>query len=228
VIKPKSKSRRPAGAGAGAPAERDGDTEQRILDAAHRVFLHRGTAGARMQEIADEADVNKALLHYYFRSKARLAEAVFRHAAQQLLPPVIAILASDLELADKVERVVDLELRHLARSPYLPGYLLSELNHHPERAHLVVTAIAGLPPEKVRATVLDALRRQIDARVRTGAMRAIAPEQFVVNLLSLCVFPFAARPMLTIILGLDDKGFQRFIERRRNELVPFFLGALRP
>jgi len=52
---------------------RDGDTEQRILDAAHTVFLRRGTAGARMQEIAKEAAVNSALLHYYFRSKERLA-----------------------------------------------------------------------------------------------------------------------------------------------------------
>jgi hypothetical protein len=41
----------------------NGDTEQRILDAAHAVFVRRGTAGARMQEIAAEAGVNQALLH---------------------------------------------------------------------------------------------------------------------------------------------------------------------
>ena len=63
---------------------RDGDTEQRILYAAHVVFLHRGTAGARMQDIASQAGVNQALLHYYFRSKDRLSEAVFRRAAAQL------------------------------------------------------------------------------------------------------------------------------------------------
>ena len=76
----------------------DRDTEQRILDAAHVVFLRRGTAGARMQEIAKEADVNSALLHYYFRSKERLAEAVFQRAAMQLMPAVIRILGSDAEL----------------------------------------------------------------------------------------------------------------------------------
>ena len=73
----------------------DGNTEQRILDAAHAVFLRRGTAGARMQDIATEAGVNQALLHYYFRSKERLAEAVFRRAARQLLPAVIEVMASD-------------------------------------------------------------------------------------------------------------------------------------
>ena len=73
MIKPNSKTaRRPP------PAGRDRDTEQRILDAAHRVFLRRGTAGARMQEIADEAAVNKALLHYYFRSKDEILFEVHR------------------------------------------------------------------------------------------------------------------------------------------------------
>src|SRR5262245_30229361 len=115
-------------------ARKDGDTEQRILDAAHTVFLHRGTAGARMQDIAREAGVNQALLHYYFRSKDRLAEAVFRRAAAQLFPRVIEILASDADLDDKVAHVVDLELEHLLRAPYLPAYILSELAHHPDRA----------------------------------------------------------------------------------------------
>src|SRR5258706_676039 len=99
---------------------RDGDTEQRILDAAHIVFLRRGTAGARTQEIAKEAGVNSALLHYYFRSKERLAEAVFRHAAGQLLPNAVRILGSDADLETKIQQIVDLELRRLSETPYLP------------------------------------------------------------------------------------------------------------
>jgi TetR/AcrR family transcriptional regulator len=77
------------------------DTEQRILDAAHRVFVRLGTAGARTQEIAKEAGVNSALLHYYFRTKERLAEAVFRRAAGKLMPTVIGILASNLDIETK-------------------------------------------------------------------------------------------------------------------------------
>src|SRR5687768_18539732 len=85
------------------PAE-DTDAEQRILDAAHAVFLRRGTAGARMQEIADEAGVNKALLHYYFRSKDRLAEAVFGRILRGMFPPLVAILGSELEIDEKVRQ----------------------------------------------------------------------------------------------------------------------------
>src|SRR6266542_5494953 len=105
-------------------AEPDGQTEQRILDAAHTVFLRRGTAGARMQDIAAEAGVNQALLHYYFRSKDRLSEAVFRRAAAELFPRVIEVMASAAALEEKVARVVHLELDHLSRTPYLPGYII--------------------------------------------------------------------------------------------------------
>jgi len=207
---------------------RDGDTEQRILDAAHTVFLRRGTAGARMQEIAKEAAVNSALLHYYFRSKERLAEAVFQRAAMQLMPAVIRILGSDVELEAKVEQVVEVELHQLQKAPYLPGYILSELAHHPERAGQLVAAVTGMVPAEIGMRVGAVLGEQIDQRVRAGHMHPIAPDQFIVNLLSMCVFPFAARPMLMALLGFDQAGFDRFIDRRRQELAPFFLRALRP
>jgi TetR/AcrR family transcriptional regulator len=207
---------------------RDERTEERILGAAHAVFVRRGTAGARMQEIAHEAAVNQALLHYYFRSKERLAEAVFRRAAGELLPRVIDVLGSDQAIEDKVARVVELELDHLLRAPFLPGYLISELHHHPERVPQLISAITGLSPGDISSKVFVKLRAQIDARVEAGTMRAITPDQFVVNLLALCVFPFAARPMLMALLGVNREGFERFIGRRRTELTPFFLKALRP
>src|SRR5262252_1036415 len=163
-----------------APA-RDGTTEQRILDAAHAVFVRRGTAGARMQDIASAAAVNQALLHYYFRSKDRLSDAVFRRAAAQFMPRIIAIMASDAPLDQKVERVVELELEHLARVPYLPGYIISELTHHPDRARQLFAAIAGIAPDDIRSKVIATIRTQIDAQVRKGTMRPIAPEQFMVN-----------------------------------------------
>jgi TetR/AcrR family transcriptional regulator len=209
-------------------SQRDESTEQRILDAAHAVFIRSGTAGARTQEIAKEAGVNSALLHYYFRSKERLAEAVFTRAAGQLLPAVIRILGSDAALEDKVDQVVQTELQHLTKAPYLPGYILSELAHHPDRAGQLVSAVTGRVPAEIGMRVGAVLGRQIEERVRAGHMHQIAPDQFIVNLLSMCVFPFAARPMLMALLGFDQAGFDRFIDRRRKELAPFFLRALRP
>jgi AcrR family transcriptional regulator len=213
---------------AAAHAERDRDTEQRILDAAHAVFMRTGTAGARMQEIAREAGVNSALLHYYFRSKDRLAEAVFHRAAAQLLPAVVGVLGSDRPLPEKVRAIVELELDRLSRTPYLPAYIISELAHHPERIAQLVSALTGSQPDALGRRMLRVVGGQIDEEVRARRMRPIAPEQFLVNLLSLCIFPFAARPMIAALMGLDDKAFARFIRERRATLPQFFLSALRP
>jgi AcrR family transcriptional regulator len=210
------------------PAERDTDTEARILDAAHLVFVRRGTAGARMQEIADEAGVNKALLHYYFRSKSRLAAAVFQRVARGLFLRVSEILGSDAGIEDKVRRVIRLYLEQLTKTPYAPAYVISELNQHPDRAAQFVEAVRHIREQSLSPDVLDTLGKQIRRRVRAGEMRAISTPQFVANLASLCIFPFAARPMLCAILDLDDRGFARFIEERKTVLPEFFLNALRP
>jgi AcrR family transcriptional regulator len=207
--------------------ELDGGSEARILEAAREVFLRRGTAGARMAEIAEQAGVNQALLHYYFRTKARLAGAVFQRAARDLLPAVVKTLMSDLPLAEKVRRVVDLELSMLLRHPFLPGYILSELNHHPERVEQFVEVTAGLRIDEIAPRLFARLGRQIETAVEAGEIRPIAPEQFVLNLLSLCIFPFAARPLVAAMTGLDDAGFRAMIELRKTELPEFFLGGLR-
>jgi TetR/AcrR family transcriptional regulator len=208
--------------------KRDTDTEARILDAAHVVFVRRGTAGARMQEIADEAGVNKALLHYYFRSKSRLAAAVFQRVARGLFLRVSEILGSDADLDDKVRRVIQLYLEQLTKTPYAPAYVISELNQHPDRAAQFVEAVRQIRAQSLNDDVLDTLGKQIRRRVRAGAMRAISTPQFIANLASLCIFPFAARPMLCAILDLDERGFSRFIEERKTVLPEFFLNALRP
>jgi AcrR family transcriptional regulator len=207
---------------------RDGDTEQRILEAAHRVFVRGGTAGARTQEIAAEAGVNSALLHYYFRSKERLAAAVFRRAAGELFPAVTRVLVSDLPLDQKVREVIAIELDRLSRTPYLPAYIISELAYHPERIRELLAALTGEQPGALGQTVLTTIRAQIRAEVRAGRLRPIGAEPFLVNLLSLCIFPFAAQPMLAALLGLDNESFARFIRDRKRELPEFFMKALRP
>lgn len=203
-------------------------TEQRILDAARAVFVRRGTAGARMQEIAEEAGVNQALLHYYFRTKERLSAAVFQQVAGRLFPALMQTLGSDLTLDEKIDRLIALYLDNLQRSPFLPGYLLSELHHHPERVEQLLASVAGRNPGDVMPPAFGRLAQQIDEGVRAGTLRPIRPEQFAANLISLCIFPFAARPMLRIVFGMDDQAFAQFIERRKTELPQFFRNALRP
>jgi TetR/AcrR family transcriptional regulator len=206
----------------------DGATEQRILEAARAVFVRKGTAGARMQEIAAEAGVNQALLHYYFRSKERLSAAVFQQVATRLFPAIAETLGSDLPLDVKIDRFVALYLENLQRAPFLPAYLLSELHYHPERVEQVLASVTGGAPGAVMRPLFKKLGTQIDERVRAGTMRRIAPEQFAANLISLCIFPFAARPMFRIMFEMDDASFAAFIERRKTEIPEFVRNAIRP
>src|SRR5213592_1889578 len=143
-------------------ASRDGDTEQRILEAAHAVFVRRGTAGARMQEIAAEAGVNQALLHYYFRSKERLSNAVFQQMASRLFPALIQTMGGDGTIDEKIGAVIGLYIDNLSRNPFLPGYLLSELHHHPERLPQFLVAATGTQPGKELARAFGKLGDQLE------------------------------------------------------------------
>jgi AcrR family transcriptional regulator len=207
---------------------RDQDTEERILTAAHAVFIRRGTHGARMQEIADEAGVNKALLHYYFRSKDRLAEEVFRRTYSVAIPRVVQTLASELPIEEKVRGVARLYLEVLGRNPFLPGYLICEMHQHPERVRDLAARMQPIPLTEVTAHVLGPLRRQLEEQGRAGTIRPIAAEQFVVHLFALCIFPFAARPMLTLVLGLDAVRYDAMLAEREREVVEFMMRGLRP
>jgi AcrR family transcriptional regulator len=207
---------------------RDGETEERILQAARTVFVRHGTAGARMQEIAEEAGVNQALLHYYFRSKDRLAQAVFRDVAGRMVPSIVALFGSEISIEQKVVQFVHLYIDVLRHSPFIPGYIVAELHFNPERLTALASEIAGTHPANVMQSFLPRLGAQIDEQVRIGAMRSIAPDQFLVNLVALCVFPFVARPVLRIVFGQDDAAFSRFLDERRSELPEFILNALRP
>lgn len=209
------------------PADSDQQTEKRILDAARSVFVRRGTAGARMQEIATVAGVNQALVHYYFRSKERLAAAVFREAASRMVPAVVQLLASKGSLEEKVESFVHLYIDTVSAHPYLPGYVLAELHMHPNRLTALRELSRELGPQQGKK-LLERLSADLDSAASEGRIRRMPAEQLLVNVAALCVFPFAARPVLNAAFGLDDEGFDAFLRERRAELPGFILRALRP
>ena len=211
-----------------APRSRDQDTEQRILEAARTVFLRRGTAGARMQEIAREAGVNQALLHYYFRSKERLSAAVFQQVASRIFPALVQTLAADISLDQKIDTLIGVYLDNLSQNPFLPGYLISELHHHPERVQQLLSIAIGAEPQTVMAPLLEKLGEQIDERVAPARCAASHPQQFAINIVSLCIFPFAARPMLSSPSAWTTPPSRGSSSQRRKELPDFIRNALRP
>ncbi len=219
MVKPDSSSRRSKAPRAEPPA--DQDTRDRILDAAHTIFVRKGTASSRTQEVAAEAGVNKALVHYYFGTKAALADAIFERALGALMPRLFGILADpDRSIEEKVPAIVREQIDFHSARPYFAGYLISELHAEPERIARLMTRQGRVP--------LDVLRKQLRQAARAGTIRRISAEQFVANMMGLLIFPFAIRPALCELLSLDAAGWRAFVEERRRLVPAFFMAGLRP
>lgn len=201
----------------------DPSTETRILNAAHTVFVRKGTHATTMKDIAEEADVNQALLHYYFSDKKTLADTVFEEVASDLIPQIQDAFVAEQPIEQKVERIVQKYLTYIRENPYLPKYIVGELNRNPETMKKRLRSLELAPFED-----LDVLEAQLREKAEEEALRPISAEQFVVNLLSLCLFPFLARPLIETMLDMDDEVFERFIEARKEEVPEFVLRALQP
>jgi len=198
--------------------EKDQSTEARIFEAASAVFYEKGYAGARMQEIADRAGINKAMLHYYYRNKDKLFEGVFRTARLQVLGPVLDVLDADLPLREKIERAVHTYIDQLVAHPEVPSFVLHELRRHPDRVHRFID-------EEVQV-LFRGLAHQIRETDRRSTVEPVAPEHVVVNLVALCVFPFVGRPVIQAVLGLDEARFAAFIQERKQTVTIFMCNAL--
>ena len=111
---------------------KDGSAEEKILAAAQKVFMTKGMAGARMQDIANEAGINKALLHYYFTDKDKLFEVVFLAEAQKFFPKINAIFNSDIPLFGKIENFVTEYIDEMQENPFLPWFVMNEINRDPD------------------------------------------------------------------------------------------------
>ena len=198
----------------------DQTTEEKILAAAKKVFVRSGMAGARMQDIADEAGINKAMLHYYFRNKEKLFEVIFREAAARLFPKLNLIFESDLSLFEKIEKFTAQYIDVILENPYLPLFVLNEIHRDPEAFLTHIWQRENMPrPEKF----LD----QIEREIKKGNIKRISPLQLLLNLISLCIFPFMARPMFQIHLGVDDLQFRNLMQQRKTEVPRFIIDAIR-
>ncbi len=194
-------------------------TEEQILKAAKQIFQERGFAGARMQEIADEAGINKSMLHYYFRSKDKLFQQVFQDSIRQFFPEILKVLNADLALVPKIEKLVETYYEMFKKHPHLPRFVIHEMNQHPKRFREFL--------EKINFEIPKQFLKQIQAEIKAGTMKHIDPREFIINTIGLCVFPLIARPMIETVFYMNDEQYQQFLEQRKKELPKFILNAVK-
>lgn len=195
-------------------------TEQKIFEAAREVFTQKGMDGAKMQEIADRAGINKALLHYYYRSKEKLYEMVVRAVIGKALPALRQIIESNLPLEEKIRGFISTYIDVISHNTFIPLFIISEINKHPE--HFFETI---LPKDLPKPEVFF---RQVEEEIAAGRIRPVKPQHLIVHIISMCVFPFVGKPMVRILLGMSSGEMRVFLEERKQEVTVFVLAALRP
>lgn len=193
----------------------DESTEERILSAATRVFLEKGKDGARMREIADEAGINKALLHYYFRSKEQLYREVVLREVSGFFRELVASFSAEEEIENFLRRFVENYIDRLAANPQVVRFLTWELGSG-----------GAIVRDVVRETVRDSLSGDLfrsftavlDRAVRGGRIRPVDPQHLIMNVIGMCLYAFLASPILEHIFpGLRTQD-ERFIEKRKREI----------
>ncbi len=185
-------------------------TEEKIYEAARRVFVSKGMEGARMQEIADEAGMNKALLHYYYRSKENLFKAVFKDIFTKFFRKIGTALLSEATVKEKLMLFIDEYVDLIQSNPYVPQFIINEINRDPLMLKSLMFE-SGIEPQKILF--------MFDKQANGETLKKIDPRHLVVSIIGMLVFPIVARPILQMIYFNDDQDVYNQFLTERKEIV---------
>ena len=196
-------------------------TEQIILNKAKEVFMQKGFAGARMQEIADAAGINKAMLHYYFRSKEQLFKVIVEDIMQGFLPQLGDALAGEGSVIEKLEKVIRLYISIISENPFVPMFVLHELSQN--RTSFITT----MKKRAARFPDFPAFFMQIIEEQAEGKIKPVPPAHLIMNVMGMVIFPFIAKPVVINLVGVPEGQFDVMMHQRADVVVGFMKDALR-
>lgn len=199
--------------------QKNSETEELILEAAKHVFITKGLSGARMQEIADKAGINKAMLHYYFRNKDTLFKAVFANTFSQAMHMINEVFTKELPLFDKIRLFTDNYISFLIKNPHLPVFIISEIQRNP--------GFFKELSQNIELPRIGVFMNQIQIEIEEGTIKPIQPHQLVVNIISLCVFPIISKSVLLTIGQIDEAQYEMLMESRKKEVADFVINSIK-
>lgn len=204
--------------------ERSTETEERIFEAALKVFGQKGKEGARMQEIADEAGINKAMLHYYFRSKDRLYEEVFGFVMRRFLGSFAQALRHADTFEEMLRAFIDTYIDFVAENLSVVRLMVNEnLSGGPvmvKHIRAFVETSEYAPPRFFAVRVQEAVRR--------GEIRPVDPLQLLLTVVAGCAFPFLITPILNLLNPEAAQNRPAFLAARKAHLFDVIYHGLRP
>ena len=192
---------------------KDLSTEQKIKEAAIKVFQKKGFAATRTRDIAQEAGLNLALINYYYRSKQNLFDLIMEEKLITFFKNFIpVILAADVSLEEKIKLVSQNYINLLLENPDLPIFVLNAIHNDPGHFSKIVQGA-----ELIQHSALVEQLKKINPKIKF--------EQFFMNFLALCIFPFIVRPAISQISDPINKNFEHLM-RERVKLIPKWMDVM--
>ncbi len=177
-------------------------TEQKIRQAATKVFLEKGFAGTTTRDIAGEAGMNVALLNYYFRSKQKLFDSVFDEMLQLFFDGIKTVLNQPIPLKDKIIALIDHDFNMFRQSPALVIFVLSELHRNPDR---FIPALIG-----AEGQFMPLFQQQLEEAHQAGLIRPIDAAHLMGIMSANTQFVFVSKNMHMKVWKQTDEEFEVF------------------
>jgi AcrR family transcriptional regulator len=195
----------------------DQSTEEKIKEAARIVFTSKGYAATRVRDIAAEANINLALVNYYFRSKEKLFDLIMAETMQKLFEKIRPVINDEsTTLEEKLGGIAENYLDLLVENPELPLFVVSEMRSGSNK----LPAMTG----NGKLFLESHFAKQLHLLAAEGKLK-FHPINVIMNLLGLIVFPFIGRPLLLKTGILKDEEFKKIIEERKK-LIPLWIVSI--
>ena len=192
--------------------ENNENLEDRIVDVAKDVFLENGFEMTSMSDIAAKVGINRPTLHYYFRTKERMFRAVLAPIFETFMPKVQTILAGDIPFIERLEKILDEYLIIFSENPFLPRFVLSEIQRNPDNLILMIHRF-GIE------RMLQQLSEILDKEMDTGKINRIPHIIILCTFYSQLTLPFLTRNMLMKVFSDDTARYKVFLEEWKQNIL---------
>ena len=189
------------------------DLEQQIIKTAQQLFIEKGFVETSMSDIAATVGINRPTLHYYFRTKDKLFQAVFGMIVEAIIPKFQDIITcKDLPLPVRVERIVDVYYSLLQENHYLPLFILREIDRDVDFLFKTLLSL------KV-GHLFDELKGCLLEEMRNGRLRRVPLRIIFLTFYSALTFPFVSQKLVAKTMMEEGEDFQDILEEWKPYVV---------
>jgi TetR/AcrR family transcriptional regulator len=203
--------------------EKNKDAEKDIINAARKVFYNKGFKEASMRDIATEANVNLAMVNYYFRSKENLFYIIFDEAFGILYNKIAEIAKKEsVDIIEKIKTIINEYSDFFNKQPHILIFILGEVFRNPEKIGIRIRS------KLQQSNAFSVLNKQFETAIINGIIKPVSTLSVLINILSLIIFPLLAKPLINEALNIDSNVMDSILESRKQDVADIIINSISP